>query len=194
MTLTDDKPSIAERYSRAIESSDLRVRETRGDVDMLIAAGWSESLGTLLYRLLVEFDAVRASVRRGPLNQTERLLILGQLKTLREAREALGQFAIQQATRRRFMQPDAVVLKLVGKVLDVLLDPLCHHCDGRGFTGGSHRGEKRTLCQPCGGSGHRRYRIGRSEAEHQFTAGLLLDMEAKLAEVDRGMRQLMRRQ
>lgn len=190
--ITEDKPTIAERYSRAIESSDLRVRETRGDVDVLIAAGWAEGLGTLLYRLMVEFDSVRADVRRGPLNQTERLLILSQLTTLRDAREALGRFAIQQATRRRFMQPDAVVLKLVGKVLDVFLDPLCHHCEGRGFTGGSHRGEKRVLCQPCGGSGHRRHRIGRTDQEHAFTASLLTDMDCKLAEVSAAMKRMMR--
>lgn len=190
--IAEDKPTIAERYSRAIESSDLRVRETRGDVDVLIAAGWSEGLGTLLYRLMVEFDGVRADVRRGPLNQTERLLILSQLKTLPAAREALGHFAIQQATRQRFMQPDTVVLKLVGKVLDVFLDPLCHHCEGRGFTGGSHRGEKRVLCQPCGGSGHRRHRIGRTDQEHAFTASLLTDMDCKLAEVSAAMKRMMR--
>lgn len=189
--IAEDKPTIAERYSRAIESSDLRVRETRGDVDVLIAAGWAEGLGTLLYRLQVEFDGVRADVRRGPLNQTERLLILSQLKTLPAAREALGHFAIQQATRQRFMQPDTVVLKLVGKVLDVFLDPLCHHCEGRGFNGGSHRGEKRVLCQPCGGSGHRRAHIGHNAAEHAFAAGLLSDIEAKLAEAGSQMRALL---
>lgn len=192
MTDIIDRPTIAERYSRTLESSDLRVKDKRGDVDLLIAAGWAESLGTLLYRLMVEFDSVRATVRKGPMNPTERLLVLSQLKSLGPAKEALGRFAIQQATRRRFMQPDEVVLKLVAKALDVYLDPLCHHCEGRGFNGGSHRGEKRILCSHCGGSGHRRAHIGKTKEERAFASSLLADMDAKLAAVERAMAGMLR--
>lgn len=181
---TDDRPpTVAERYTTATRSSNLRVAERRnGDADVLIAAGWSDStLGALLYRLHAEFDVVRAEVRQGPLNQTERMLILGRLKTLRETREALGAFAIQQATKRAYMRADRDVLRLVGRVLDAHLDPLCHHCEGRGFTGGAHRGEKQVLCRPCRGTGHRKEWIGQDAAERWFARHLLCEMDRVLA-------------
>lgn len=183
MAIDDHPPTVAERYTTATRSSNLRVAERRnGDADVLIAAGWSDdTLGSLLYRLHAEFDAVRAEVRQGPLNQTERLLILGRLKTLRETKVALGAFAIQQATRRAYMQPDNVVLQLVGRVLDVHLDPLCHHCDGRGFVGGAHRGEKQVLCRPCRGTGHRKEWVGKDPSERWFARHLLCEMDRVLA-------------
>ena len=59
MTGTEDRPTMAEQYSRAMESSHLEVTEERGDVDFLIAAGWTgESLGTDLYRTRMEFDGL----------------------------------------------------------------------------------------------------------------------------------------
>jgi hypothetical protein len=179
IAIDDRPPTVAERYSTATRSSNLRVAERRnGDADVLIAAGWSENtLGALLYRLHAEFDVVRAEVRQGPLNATERLLILGRLKTLRETKEALGAFAIQQATRRRYMQPDKVVLQLVGRVLDVHMDPLCPHCEGRGFVGGSHRGEKQAICRPCRGTGHRKEWVGKDSAERWFARHLLCEMD-----------------
>lgn len=58
----DDRPTLPERYARAVNSSRLVVVErTRGDVDLLIAAGWVENhLGTMLYRLATEFDSARS--------------------------------------------------------------------------------------------------------------------------------------
>jgi hypothetical protein len=64
----DDRPGMSERYTRALESRHLEVKESLGDVDLLIAAGWcSERLGTRLYRLRKEFDSVRAEYRRADL-------------------------------------------------------------------------------------------------------------------------------
>ena len=192
MTTDTDPPTIAERYQRATHSSHLRVQERRGDVDYLIAAGWlREGLGAVMYRLAVEFDTVRGEVRRGALNQTERFLVLSQLKTLREARDAFGAFAIVMATKAAFMQDDAAALAIAGRVLDVWLDQLCHHCDGRGFTGGSHRGEHQTLCRPCRGSGHRRDWIGKTAEERQFASRLLAELEQNQAGVDAQMRHLL---
>lgn len=64
MTANEDRPTIAERYSRALESHHLEVKEGRGDVDLLVAAGWvHDGLGTKLYRLRSEWDAVRGEHR-----------------------------------------------------------------------------------------------------------------------------------
>lgn len=62
MTSTADEPcTIAERYSRATESSNLRASEQRGDLDYIIAAGLIQNgLGASMYRLQVEYDCVRA--------------------------------------------------------------------------------------------------------------------------------------
>lgn len=58
---TDDRPTLPEQYTRAMNSSRLVLAErTRGDVDLLIAAGWvRDDLATKLYRLACEFDAAR---------------------------------------------------------------------------------------------------------------------------------------
>ena len=188
--------TIGEAYSSATESSDLRVRaERRGDVDTLIAAGWVlDGLGTMLYRLQVEFDSVRAVLRGpGPLSPIERFLILDRLKSLRPTRQALGACAVDQAERVRFYRPQRDVMRVTGRVLDVFLDPLCHHCEGRGFNGGTHRGEPQVLCRPCRGSGHRRDQIGKDELERHFAAFMLAQLEAWIGEVDRIMLSYLRR-
>lgn len=57
----DASPTIEERYGRAINSSHLEVRESAGDVDKLIAAGWiKDGMGPMLYRLQVEWDQVKS--------------------------------------------------------------------------------------------------------------------------------------
>ncbi len=61
MTTTDDRPTLAERYSGAIESANLKLGERCGDADLIIAAGLvQDNLASTLYRLLVEYDGVRA--------------------------------------------------------------------------------------------------------------------------------------
>ena len=236
MTHTDDRPTIAERYQRATQSSNLEVEERRkGDVDHLIAAGWvSESLGTMLYRLVGEFDSIKgehglaeAEIQRArgvieakldaarkeqdadkaeQLRQqaadlrkeseratvTARALILMRLKTLHETKEALGRFAVVLATRRNIPEPDAWVLKLTGRVLDVFLDPTCHSCDGRGFNGGTHRGEKTVICRACSGSGKRRTNLGKDAVERHFAGMLLVEMDRLLGHVDAEMRRFLR--
>lgn len=180
MTEIEERPTVGERYSSAVESSNLKVNpERRGDADYMIAAGMlGDRLGALLLRLRVEFDAVRMDLRlKKGTAPIDRLLILQKLKTLDEAKGALARFSVQQATKRRFMQPDDVVLKLAGRVLDVHLDPLCHHCDGRGSNGGAHRGEMKQICRPCKGTGHRKDGVGRTAEERQFGGFLLAELE-----------------
>jgi len=174
----DERPTIAERYSSATESSNLRVSEKSGDADFLIAAVMlGDRLGRLLLRLNTEFDRVRADVSTDrALSPTDRLLVLMTLKTLPETRQALGNFAVMTATRRRFLMNDHAVNAIAGRVLDVHLCPLCHHCQGRGFNGGSHRGEKQELCRPCRGAGHRRDGLGKDAEERSFAAHLLAEL------------------
>jgi hypothetical protein len=116
-----------------------------------------------------------------------RALILSQLKTLDESKQALGAFAVVLATKVRYMKPDAVVLKLAGRVLDVFLDPLCHHCDGTGREGNEYRGEKVTPCKPCGGTAHRRSQLGNDDAARGFAWRLLLEMNRLMGEASSSM-------
>lgn len=62
--MTDDRATIKERYTRALNASRLVLAERPGDVDLLIAAGWiKEGLATQLYRLMAEFDTARGDLR-----------------------------------------------------------------------------------------------------------------------------------
>ncbi len=188
--------AVGERYSAAIESSNLRVKaEEKGDVDLLIAAGWApDTLGAMLYRLATEFDTVRADVRRGALSPVERFLILGRLKSLPAARDEIGIWACIEATRQRFMQPDSAVRVLVGRVIDVHLDPTCHVCEGRGFNGGGrheHTGPQ-IICRACRGSGLRRDSVGKTEEERRFARFLLAEMAMRMQSVESMMRKYLR--
>lgn len=190
----DEAPTIGECYSRATESSDLRPKEGRCDIDYLIAAGWAGNrLGSMLYRLRSEFDQVRSEVRpTQALNLTERYLVLSRLTSLRMTKEALGELAVQHATRMRFDRPDKDVLVIAGRCLEVFLDPLCGHCDGRGFSGGGRHEQSgpQVICRPCGGSGRRRNTIGRDDAERRFGGLLFTEMQraADLFETRMGRR------
>jgi hypothetical protein len=62
MNAIEDRPSISERYSAATESSNLRVKEVRGDIDYIVAAGWGGTgIGPRLLRLRGEFDAIKGA-------------------------------------------------------------------------------------------------------------------------------------
>ena len=217
---TDDKVTIGERYGAATEAANLRVgAEQRGPADYLIAAGWLEdSLGALLFRLQHEYDAVRgehelatdlvermetaaraagvppAEIRRGTAAAvlTARLLILQRLKTLRETKPALQRFACQLATKARFMRSDAEVAIVAGRALDVFLSPTCHHCNGRGFNGGRHRGEATATCRPCEGTGHRKGSVGKDVPSRRFAACLLGEMDRLLSRAAGGIGRALR--
>ncbi len=209
----DDKPTIGERYSSATESSNLKLGERRGDVDMIIAAGLTkDNLASALYRLMREYDAVRTEHRAADLMLrsrlaeaarqsnpekaaelihqaegaalTEHLLILTHLRSLRETKDRFGEFAIQQATKHKFMRNDLDAIRIAGRVLDVWLRPACDKCDGQPFTAMNYSGEARKFCKPCQGSGLRRESIGRDDIERGFASRLLMDIDAKLHEAE----------
>lgn len=192
MTTIDDRPTIAERYSSATESSNLKVTSERcGDADILIAAGWSsEVLGAGVARLRTEFDAVKAqTVDKGNCSATDTLLALMQLKSLQQVRSDVGEFAVAYATKTSFMRPDVEVLKLAGRVLGVFLEPLCGKCEGRGFTGGGRHEQSgpQVWCVTCGRTGRRKHRLGQDEEERRFMGGLLDHLERSSSRFEQQM-------
>jgi hypothetical protein len=117
---------------------------------------------------------------------TARALILIKLKSLPATRDALGRLAVIQATKERYMKPDAEVLKLVGRCLDVWLDPTCPACTGRGFTGG-YDGPQ-VFCRPCSGNGRRRGALGMDEVEQRFSKHILGMMDRSVSAAETTMR------
>ena len=213
MSTIDDRPTIGERYSSAMGSSHLKMTERRGDLDIIIAAGLiPDGLASALFRLAHEYDGVRAEHRaaesrlrikefeaqgqkpteaEATIKQAEaealtaHALILARLRSLERTKNLFGEFAIQEATRQRFMRPDREALILAGQVLDVWLNPNCKRCDGRGTMGGSHRGEISTVCKACKGTGHRRDQIGRDEPQRKFAGHLTMRISELLAQAQR---------
>jgi hypothetical protein len=121
----------------------------------------------------------------------ERHLILSSMESLRQTALHVSARAVILATKTKFMRPDGDVHKLAGKVLDVWLDPLCHHCDGTGRHGSDYMGEKSTPCRPCKSTGHRRDAIGSNPEEHRFAGDLLADLMRCAAQAAAGMSHVM---
>lgn len=120
---------------------------------------------------------------------TARALILMGLRTLEPAKQSLYFFASRNAPGKACQSDPAALGLLVGQVLDVWLDKLCHHCEGRGFSGGY--GSARIMCGKCGGTGSRRHaRLGANASEQAFGLWLLNVLDSK---VDRSMRQVQRK-
>jgi hypothetical protein len=119
---------------------------------------------------------------------TSRLMILMSLKSLHRAKHELADYAQQRANKGRHMLDNRTVDTVAGRVLDAWMDPLCHHCQGRGFNGASHRGEMQTICRPCRGTTKRLGWIGRTAAEQAFSDHLLSEIERMLGAVSGQMR------
>lgn len=180
MTEDTTKPTLDEKYARAINSTDLRMVDGKaGNADLLAAFGISAGLGSLLQRLRQEYDQVAQDVRRaGNDSHTEAVLIFMHLKTLREAKNALGQYAMVMATKRRHMIPDREVLVLTGHTLSAWLDHRCRRCIGTGVIGG-YDGKRQLVCRACGGTGNAVSSIVQNDGQARFCADLLRDMNQK---------------
>lgn len=191
--MSDDMKTVAERYASAIESSNLRTRlDRRCDTDILMAASWaSSSLGANLARLRSEFDSAKAEVTgQGATSQIDMVLALSKMPSLGAVKNELGRFAVRQATLRKFMEPDSVVLALVGQALQMFLDPTCHKCNGVGHAGGY--GLPEVVCKHCDG-GRRTFRLaGRTDQQREFMKFLLAQMEASTGFAEDQMRKLLR--
>lgn len=115
--------TIEEKYTTAINTSNLRVEADKGgSADVLIAVGWSASrLGAALMRLHTEYEG--AGLSRNP-SRTDMSLLLSKLKSMadvrREAEIQANTWRIDDAAHVAF----AVVL--------YWLDQRCRVCEGRG--------------------------------------------------------------
>lgn len=226
MTEDTTKPTLDEKYARAINATDLRMVDGRtGSADLLAAFGLSASLGALLQRLRQEFDSVKGehglaeteSLRmralidakskeshremmrmdKGPTkaalyareadwlraeadgaSATALALVMMHLKSLRETKNALAEFALVMATRRRHMIPDREVIALTGHALVAWLDPRCRKCNGSKVVGG-YNGKTEIMCRACGGTGNAEQNLGQNDAQKKFCADLLRDMGDK---------------
>lgn len=183
--------TIGERYRKATVSSNIRPEARRsGDADLLIAAGWADSLGIKLYRLAGEFDQVLQDMRRAS-TQTDAIMVLGHLKTLNQARIALVRFAIESAPRWGVTLDQNIIGIVAGKALSAWLDPNCPRCGGTGTIGG-YDGKPANVCRRCGGSGKTRHGLGDSDTERYLAHRLLAVMDARMHEADTLMKRYMK--
>lgn len=121
---------------------------------------------------------------------TARALALTHLKTLESTKGALYGFAISHGVRTRFYDLERI-REIVGKSLQVWLDPICPHCQGRGFNGGFR--EPLRWCQECDRTGKRMngtkgFRLGKTDPQHQWGKSLLVEMDRKCDRVTAAMR------
>ncbi len=123
-----------------------------------------------------------------------RAFVLLQLKTLASVRVAMGDLAVIEATRQRFMRNDQAAAAIAGRCLDVWLDPTCPPCEGRGYVGGG-RGEHSgplITCRACRSTGNREVSVGRDDEERRFASHLLGLMGDALRAAESGAQTRMR--
>lgn len=175
--------TIGERYRKATVSSNIRPEARRsGDADLLIAAGWADSLGIKLYRLAGEFDQVARDLHRTN-NKTDAILVLGRLKTLTQARVALVGFAMDAAPRWGLSISEQEIGLVAGNCLAAFLESVCSKCNGVGLTGG-YDGNPTAICNRCRGSGKPTANLGRTDAQRYLAARLLSVMDSLISQAD----------
>jgi len=187
------RPTMAERYSRALESSHLEMSlEHRGAVDLLVAAGWvRDDLGTWLFRLRSEFDSINAlELAACGRSVHAKLMALNKVTSLRPTMVLLDRYAQRRAARMRFAGTPRQIFLVAGYALDQWLSPRCHTCHGTGRVG--VLGSARPLCPTCSGTGARRVRLGRTEAAHAFGCDLVQRIEIKTQYVAAQMRKFLK--
>jgi hypothetical protein len=179
--------TIAERYGRATRSSHLEMTIEVGDVDYLISAGLvRDTLATRLIRLLSEFDGLK---RRTPAGMSVRLVV-PLMAGFPGTRDYLAAHALTEAQRKFPKLTEPQVSAIAGRVLDLMLDPTCPTCSGRGFTGGY--GVPQIRCASCRESGKRALMWETDEAE-AFGRLLQTSLERKTAQALTQMHRLLRK-
>lgn len=183
--LNDEKRGVEEAYTSAMTSSNLRVEADRpSDADVIIAAGWNQSLiGGALLRLHTEFDASeklrlakqeqflapgkstkeqRAAAARQAheFNLHETGLLLGKLKALPDVRM---QVTLQMAKWQISDAEDKAT-----QIIRWWLSQRCPACNGTKFqvVEGTNRHSAK-VCRSCMGTGLREIphgQIGRKTA------------------------------
>lgn len=111
-----DRPSISERYSRAVDATDLSVKEAPTAADMIISAGLASqgdhtrSIALALWRMKQ-----------------------GDLSSFAACCGVLGTWLSAKADREKFKDGGKHIYeRVVARTVYWWLDPHCRHCDGRG--------------------------------------------------------------
>lgn len=194
-----EAPTTQERYTRAVQSSSLRVEaDVRGDADVLIAAGWCKSkFGGALMRLQAEWDGAERWGVKVPVRPTKRAIMAEAQVTIKGGVRKITT-ASMEAARKKLesyyeaeMRKLAVALKSLPEVITMLelkllldgqsaelaaplvlywLDPVCRVCSGTGLQPRSEKG-----CGKC------REHPGRAPAQGGEAAKGLLQMMDDLA-------------
>lgn len=112
-----------------------------------------------------------------------RAFILLELTSLNDAKREIGILAVRMSIKRR-VRAD-VAMRLAGRVLDVFLDDICHHCDGTGLMGSGYRGERAGQCDKCKGTAHRRDILGNHLSETMLAADILAELQRQTSEAAR---------
>ncbi len=173
------------RYIQAINSSRLEATEFAGAIDSFIAAGWvSESLIGLLWRARNEFDCLNR--KEGNCHETNMLFAMMQMKTLPEARKALGAFCVGQwalktdtgITRDR-------ALELSSRCLQAFISPKCTICRGIGFSGGYRT--QRIHCLACKEKGVILGVFGKVKEDIDFASMIMARLDEKTESLARSV-------
>jgi hypothetical protein len=203
--LTEDKPTIAERYAVASETSNLRVQgpDKPGPADLILAAGMSRdrdgnpnTAGAVLSRLRSEFDQAHAEVRHEAAGQSigvanERMLVMMRLKSLKAAKVEMEYMASERMCRRGMNGLLGSTGALSWQALSGWLDDRCSVCGGTGLIGG-YDGTTQVQCKRCDG-GSRRPFLGKTDIERAFVHGLIGDIGEAISRFEEGtQRALMR--
>jgi hypothetical protein len=181
MTETNEPPTTAELFIRAnTPGRDLGVKERRGDVDRIIAAGLTAGLGMMLFRLVNEYHSLDKTIKvSSPSNTrtTHRALVLIHMDmgSLYDTKHAVADFAIKLAAKRGWVLAETVVRKIVGRCIETFLDDICDACNGAKVTG--LYGGPQPPCKACKGTGNRHSAIGEDAMERAFAFRLLREME-----------------
>jgi hypothetical protein len=123
---------------------------------------------------------------------TGRAMVLLQLTSLASAKQWIGELAVSLASAYPVPFDITDLMHLTGRVLDVFLDPTCPPCEGRGFNGGAHRGERQMICRVCHGSGHRRDDVGHTPEERHLASRMLIELSRRMTDAEKCLRAALR--
>ena len=167
--------TIAERYSRAIQSSHLELSTLKvGDIDFAIAAGMVKGLGTGVLRLRAEFDAISSKPGAWQMRSM--------LTSAVEVRRRLIAMALDQGA------PDDAAIDIAAKLMDFWLSPWCEPCTGLGVIG--EYGGPRPVCPTCDGG--KRRRLWWPDTVRQVADRMAAEVERKVETAERRIRGLLR--